>query len=183
MTLHHLHALDTSIRPRGMPVASDARAVRAALARPTVSRRQFLTTAAAVPVTLGVGRRGAAAAEEHRLPPSTAVIEECSAAPVPIPGGTNVRRELFGDDPRFPDRVSHTFLPGPGVEPATIFHFRGAVALLDIHGTGTRTVLDPLTGAVLQRTPHHPFTTHVRFMDGEYRGVDGRRHRGTFGFY
>jgi hypothetical protein len=183
MHLHPLHALYTAIRHRDMPGSREARAARSAMASPAVSRRQFLTTAAAVPVALGVGRRGAAAAAEHGLPPSTAVIEECSAAPVPIPGGTNVRRELFGDDPRFPDRVSHTFLPGPGVEPATIFHFRGEVALLDIHGTGTRTVLDPLTGAVLQRTPHHPFTTHVRFMDGEYLGVDGRQHRGTFGFY
>jgi hypothetical protein len=111
---------------------------------------------------------------------SSAASQGCNPAPVPIPGGFNARR-AFG--PRFPDRFFHLFLPGPGSEPSTIFNFRGKVAVLNIHGTGTRTELDPDTGVLLSQTPNLPYATDLRFMDGTYVGVDGEEHRGTFAFF
>jgi len=104
----------------------------------------------------------------------------CSPAPVPIPGGFNAK-EAFG--PRFPDRFFHFFLAGPGVEPSTIFNFKGKVGVQSIQGTGTRTLLDQVTGQVLSQTPNLPFATDLRFMAGQYIGVDGRQHQGTFAVY
>jgi hypothetical protein len=111
---------------------------------------------------------------------SSGASQGCSPDPVPIPGGFNARK-AFG--PRFPDRFFHLFLPGQGSEPSTIFNFRGKVAVLNIHGTGTRTELDPDTGVILSQTPNLPFATDLRFMHGTYVGVDGEEHRGTFAFF
>ena len=129
-------------------------------------------------MALGLGLRETA--EAKKLPPTTGVIEDCSPAPVPIPGGFNASEAL---GPRFPDKFFHLFLPGPGMEPATIFNFKGDAAILDIHGTGTRTELDPFTGEPVDEIPNLPFAADVRFMDGDYIGVDGKKHKGTFGFY
>jgi hypothetical protein len=104
----------------------------------------------------------------------------CSPAPVPIPGGFNAK-QAFGQ--RFPDRFFHLFLPGPGVEPSTIFNVKGTVAIQSIHGTGTRTELDPISGEPLGQTPNLPFATDVRFFQGSYVAVDGREHQGTFAFF
>jgi hypothetical protein len=107
-------------------------------------------------------------------------ILDCSPAPVPIPGGFNART-AFG--PRFPDKFFHLFLPGPTSEPSTIFNLSGRVAILNIHGTGTRTDLDPNNGDPIGTTPDLPFATDVRFMDGSYVAVDGKTYRGTFAFF
>jgi hypothetical protein len=129
-------------------------------------------------LTAGVGLQGRAEAMQN--PSTSLVTNNNSPAPVPIPGGFNARAAL---GPRFPDRLFHFFLPQPGLEPSMIFNFRGDVALLEIMGTGTRTQLDPLTGAVMGTTTGLPFVVDVRFMNGSYIGIDGSEHHGAFGFY
>ena len=100
-----------------------------------VSRRKALMAMGSASAYLGLKplARG-----EDSVSSSSGASQGCSPAPVPIPGGFNARR-AFG--PRFPDRFFHLFLPGPGSEPSTVFNFRGKVAVLNIHGTGTRTEL------------------------------------------
>jgi hypothetical protein len=68
----------------------------------------------------------------------------------------------------------HVFLAVPGREPSTIFDFRGAVAIMDLIGDGVRTVDGVEAPAA--------FRADLRFMQGEYVGLDGRRHRNSFGF-
>jgi hypothetical protein len=143
-----------------------------------LSRRQLLTTmgsAAAVLGTLPLAR-----AEQNAPLIFTGVSPASNPAPTPIPGGFNAR-DAFGD--RFPDRFFHLFLPGPGTEPSTIFNFHGKLAILNIHGTGTRTEFDPATKEPLDQTPNLPFATDVRFMQGSYVGIDGQQHQGAFAFF
>ena len=62
-------------------------------------------------------------------------------------------------------------------EPASITNFNGAVGIAYLSGTVRRTNL--LTGEV----DVLPFVdADMRFMQGVYRGVDGRPRQGTFGF-
>jgi hypothetical protein len=143
-----------------------------------LTRRTLISSAASAAMFLGL--EPLVRAEETGMPPSSGAIQGCSPAPVPIPGGFNARA-AFG--PRFPDKLFHLFLPGPGSEPSTIFNFSGTVAIQSIHGTGTRTELDPNTGEPLSETSNLPFATDLRFMDGTYVGVDGRKHPGTFAFF
>jgi len=146
------------------------------------SRRSFLRGSLA----LGAGSVGlvlfsermAAAGKRDEQPAQG--LNACSPAPVPIPGGFNARSALGS---RYPDQLFHLFLPAPGAEPSTIFNFQGTVAILNIHGTGTRTELDLFSGVPLNKTPNLPFATDVRFMHGTYVGVDGQPHRGTFAFF
>jgi len=143
-----------------------------------LSRRQLLTTMGSAATYLGL----APLARAGQSPPtaSSGVSPGSDPAPTPIPGGFNAQ-QAFG--PRFPNRFFHLFLPGPGTEPSTIFNFKGNVAILNIHGTGKRTNLDPDTAEFVSQTPHLPFATDVRFMQGTYVGVDGQEHQGTFGFF
>lgn len=67
----------------------------------------------------------------------------------------------------------HVQLIGPGHEPSTITDFNGFVGVADVQGTGTGT--GPGAGTLL-------FDTDMRFMSGEYVGVDGKHYHGTFGF-
>lgn len=143
-----------------------------------LTRRYFLTAMGSAATCLGL--RSFSVAEENDISSSADTFSSCSPAPVPIPGGFNARK-AFG--PRFPDRFFHLFLPGPGAEPSTIFNFRGKVAILNIHGTGTRTELDHDTAVPVNRTPNLPFATDVRFMQGVYIGVNGAEHQGTFAFF
>lgn len=142
-----------------------------------LSRRQILTGAGAAATYLSLLPLMHA---EGSLSLSSTALASCSPAPVPIPGGFNAK-QAFGA--RFPDRFFHFFLAGPGVEPSTIFNFKGKVGVQSIQGTGTRTLLDQITGQVLSQTPNLPFATDVRFMAGQYIGVDGRQHQGTFAVY
>lgn len=116
-----------------------------------MSRRQFLGTTAA----------GAAAAATSSL--WFPMLAEASGgrAPVPIPGG-------FA--PGF-----HAFL-GPGVEPSSIFNYRGTTGVATVQGTGTGTNTETGDQTALL------FDSDNRFMAGDYVGVDGRRHEGTFAF-
>ena len=118
--------------------------------RRALSRRQFLGASAGA---------GAALATSPLWMPTLA--EASRAEPVPIPGG-------------FAPGL-HAFL-GPGVEPSTIFNFRGVTGVATVQGTGTgwnTTTGEPT--ALL-------FDSDNRFMQGEYVDADGERHRGTFAF-
>jgi hypothetical protein len=126
---------------------------------PRMSRRQF-GRAMAGSAVLG----GAFGAGLMRPSPATAA----SFAPVPIPGGTPLLGGAF-----------HFFGPAAidpiDAEPSTITHMNGFVGLAYINGNVTRTNLS--TG----QSDKLPFLfTDMRFMTGEFRGLDGRVHRGTF---
>ena len=115
-----------------------------------MSRRQFLGTTAAA--------KAAVATSSMWFP----VIADASGRdPVPIPGGF------------FPGY--HAFL-GPGVEPSTIFNYRGTTGVAAIRGTGTGWNTE--TG---ESTPLL-FDSENRFMQGRYISANGQEHEGTFGF-
>jgi hypothetical protein len=116
------------------------------------SRRQFLGTSA-----------GAAAAMAT-TPMWFPVLADASGRdPVPIPGS-------FA-----PDSGYHAFL-GPSVEPSSIFNYRGVTGVAAVQGTGT--------GWNTEADESMPllFDSDNRFMRGQYIGMDGREHEGTFGF-
>ena len=122
------------------------------------SRRQFLGTAGATGVGLGLGSgllTSAAAAADSG---GSAVL------PRPIPSGFLTPVGVF----------IHHHLPGRGIEASQITDFRGTIGLAQLTGTGTGT----LNGTSRTLT----FEMDNRFMQGTYVGVDGRRHQGTFGF-
>jgi hypothetical protein len=132
-----------------------------------VSRRTFLTTAAAA------GTLGLVLGSGLRLPePAYAKHHRSGVAPKPIPGG------LTGEQFGFPGltELFHVFGPVPGGEVSTITDFNGFIGAAEIKGTGTGT--DPNTGDTQQLF----FDADMRFMHGRYIGVDGRHHHGTFGF-
>ena len=128
----------------------------------------------------GLSERTAVGTEQHAASAFLGTSPGSDPAPTPIPGGFNAR-DAFG--PRFPDRFFHLFLPGQGTEPSTIFNFHGKLAILNIHGTGTRTDFDPQSGQIANETPNLPFATDVRFMQGTYVGADGQQHQATFAFF
>ncbi|MEV0802905.1 hypothetical protein AB0I34_34805 [Kribbella sp. NPDC050281] len=84
-----------------------------------------------------------------------------TAAARPIPGGFQLTPG---------GEVFHVVLVGQG-EPSTITDFKGVVGATIIDGRGT--------GA----NSAHAFEVDVRFMDGTFIGLDGKRNVGTFGFY
>jgi hypothetical protein len=96
-----------------------------------------------------------------------------SAAPLPIPAG------IPNPFPGMP--TLHLNLPGPadapptpphvGHDPSTITDFNGFVGVARVQGTGT----DGSNNSLF-------WDADLRFMDGVYRGVDGRVHNGTFVF-
>ena len=88
------------------------------------------------------------------------------AAPKPIPGGF----QFTPGGPFF--HVSG----GPGGENSTITDFNGFIGAAFINGTGTGRDLN--TGAQSQLN----FDSDMRFMQGEYIGVDGKPYHGTFAF-
>ena len=133
------------------------------LLRPT-SRRHFIGTSAAAmgaATLIGAGAWHPALAAARR-----------PADPKPIPDGTPVLGGAF-----------HVYGPGfpgldpPDSEPSSITDFKGFVGLAYISGTVVRTQRS--TGE--QRTLPFLFSD-MRFMQGVYRGTDGRARRGTFGF-
>ena len=94
-----------------------------------------------------------------------------SVAPLPISGGfipnpfggPDVHQELPGP--------ADSTMPGIGGEPSTINDFNGFVGVVHIQGTGR----DGDGHTLL-------WDADLRFMQGDYRGVDGRLHSGTFAF-
>lgn len=124
-----------------------------------ISRRQFARTAAG----------SAFAAVGSRLwTPS--LVEAASFAPVPIPGGSPVLGGAY-----------HVFGPAAfdpiDAEPATITNLDASVGLAYVSGMVTQT--NTKTGEVVRL----PFVnSDMRFMQGVFRGTDGKVHRGAFAF-
>ena len=128
----------------------------------SMTRRQFAgraARAAMMGVALGAAWRPAMA------------LHHGSSEPVPIPGGTPALGGGF-----------HVFGPTPDgsfdpidAEPSTITDFNGFVGLAYLNGMVTRT--NRATGEV-RRLPS--VGSDMRFMQGEYRGEDGKMHHGTF---
>lgn len=101
------------------------------------------------------------------LRPDLAAAAPTSADPRPIPGGITP----FGPG----TELYHVVFPARDAENATITDFDGVVGVVEIDGTGTGT--DTKTGA----TSRLRFDgTDVRFMQGTYVGMDGKRHQGTW---
>jgi hypothetical protein len=88
------------------------------------------------------------------------------AAPRPIPGGFNQKFKMVPNN-----AAIHVLPPGIGFEMSTIGDFHGIVAGSEIRGTAHGS--DGTTW---------DFDTDMRFMRGTYVGLDGRVHKGTFGF-
>jgi hypothetical protein len=112
-----------------------------------------------------------AAPRRSRRAPALERLEDRSVpavAPLPIPGG------LPGFHPG--DPFEHLNLPGPadapppiGNEPSSITNFNGFVGVAHFEGTGR----DGAGHTLL-------WDADLRFMQGTYRGVDGKPHHGTF---
>jgi len=117
-----------------------------------LSRRQFLGASAAA--------TGAAMTAPLWVP---ALAEASSVDPTPIP------ETLFGVTP------FHILLPGTG-EPGMITDFNGVAGVAAVSGAGTGT--NTSTGA----TTHLVFDADMRFQQGQYIGMDGQNHEGTFVF-
>jgi hypothetical protein len=131
-------------------------------AGPTASRRRFAHAAAGTAFAGAVGSR-------LWRPERT---EAASFAPVPIPGGSPVLGGSY-----------HVFGPGPAgigidpidAEPSTITNLNGSVGLAYVSGMVTQT--NTKTG----ETARYPFRdSDMRFMQGNFRGTDGRVHQGAF---
>jgi hypothetical protein len=125
-----------------------------------MSRRRFTRTVAGGAFAAAVGSRLW----------TTTPVEAASFAPVPIPGGSPVLGGGF-----------HVFGPAAfdpiDAEPVTITNLNADVGLAYVSGMVTRT--DTKTGDV-QRLP---FTdSDMRFMQGVFRGADGKVHQGAFAF-
>ena len=115
-----------------------------------MSRRQFLATTAAA--------SGAVVTAPVWL---LSLVDASSVDPTPIPGG-------FGGG-------FHVFL-GPGVEPSTIFNYKGVTGVATVQGKGTGWNTE--TGEATR----YSFDSDNRFMRGTYISVNGQEHKGTFGF-
>jgi len=125
-----------------------------------VSRRQFARTVA--------GSAFAAAVGSRFFTPS--VVQAASFAPVPIPGGTPALGGAY-----------HVFGPAAfdpiDAEPATITNLNAKVGLAYVSGMVTQTNIK--TGDVVRL----PFVnSDMRFMQGVFRGTDGKVHQGAFAF-
>lgn len=128
-----------------------------------LGRRQFVRMAG-----LSAAALGAAMSWPRHL---FANAQAC-VSPNPIPGGFVFDSTLYHLLlPGFPPLGS----PDPAAnDPSSITDFNGHVGLAYVVGTGTHT--NKTSGVVRQL----PFGVDLRFMTGEYRGVDGRMYHGAF---
>ena len=131
-----------------------------------LTRSQFLATAS--------GAVGLALGSRSWVPDLVEAASRSGAVPRPIPGGLHFLELFFGYTP--PTELYHVFGVKPGVEPSTITDFRGFVGGAVIQGNVQQ--IDANTGATTLRF----FDNDMRFMKGDYIGVDGKQHTGTFGF-
>jgi hypothetical protein len=69
----------------------------------------------------------------------------------------------------------HIYGVDPSLEPSAITNFHGTVGAAVVDGTGTWSVEGKPAETLL-------FDTDLRFMQGVFRGTDGRNHNGTFAF-
>lgn len=128
--------------------------------QPSMTRRQFARAAAGTAIFGG--------ALGSRLVEPALAATRASFAPVPIPGGSPALGGSF-----------HVFGPNSidpiDAEPITITNFNGFVGLSYPSGMVTQT--NTRTGETLRL----PFiSSDMRFMQGIFRGADGRIHDGTF---
>ena len=123
--------------------------------RALLSRRQFMTaTAATTGVVLGSGLW---------MP---GLAQAWANAPRPIPGGFTFNGTFLHVDPMSPGLT----------ENSSIFDFHGSIGAAIIDGTGTGTNKNTGVTSTLN------FDTDMRFMQGVYIGLDGKKHSGTFSF-
>lgn len=120
-----------------------------------LSRRTFLETTAAIGAGFGLSQRA------YGAPP-------IGAAPRPIPGGI----QPFGPG----TEVFHVFPIAPGVDLSTITDLNGVVGGAEVDGAWSGGGVMPPDGTPLV------FDTDMRFMSGEYVGIDGKHHNGSFVF-
>ena len=125
-----------------------------------LSRRQFARTAAGGAFAAAVGSRLW----------TTSPVEAASFAPVPIPGGSPALGGAY-----------HVFGPAAfdpiDAEPVTITNLNASVGLAYVSGMVTQT--NTKTGEVVRL----PFVdSDMRFMQGVFRGTDGKVHPGAFAF-
>jgi len=121
-----------------------------------VSRRAFMGGAAGLTAT-------ALGASMLRAPAAWA-----KSASLAVPKPTTSVFSLGGQD-------FHLSFFGHGVDPSSITDFNGFVGVADVQGTGTATNADGSQEPLF-------FDTDMRFMDGQFVGVDGKVHQGVFGF-
>jgi hypothetical protein len=124
-----------------------------------VSRRRFLQT--------GAGALAAGAVLGRQLvKPATAYV--AGDDPIPVPGSPLLA----------PFHVwAPIFIDSIDAEPATVTNFNGVVGIAYLNGSVTRTNM--VTG---ERDVLPFLDADMRFMQGVYRGVDGKPRQGTFGF-
>jgi hypothetical protein len=101
---------------------------------------------------------GAAVTSGLWLPMLAHADDEATVLPQPIAGNPS----LGG---------FHIQLPASGTDGSAITDFKGRIGVAHISGTGTAS--DGVSSV---------YDADMRFMQGEYVGVDGHRHEGTFGF-
>jgi hypothetical protein len=95
-----------------------------------------------------------------------------NAAPMPIPGGF----QPFGPAGPLFHVLGGLNPDGSLAEPSSITDFNGVISITFVMGNGTGT--DTNTGAATRLI----VDSDMRFMSGEYIGVDGHHYHGTFGF-
>ncbi len=148
-----MHARHLALRRRSIAAGSRS-----------LSRRRFMQTSGVVAAGAVFGSGLLRPRVLHAASPDD---------PLPIPGGTPALGGAF-----------HFYGPTPDgsfdpidAEPITITNLDGVVGLAYIDGTVVRTRIS--TG----EQEELPFTgADMRFMQGVYRGVDGKPRQGTFGF-
>jgi hypothetical protein len=144
------------------------------LQQKSLSRRNLIRgvagTAAGAGLLLGSGLRFSARADDD----DEGKHGKCNAVPRPIPHiSTPPGTHFF-----FPGPVdaSPTTSPNTGHDPSIITDFSGVIANADLVFSGMGTNLN--TGV----SAKYDFHADMRVMDGVFVGLDGERHRGTFGF-
>ncbi len=130
-----------------------------------LTRRQFVATATGtLGLVLGSGLRM----------PKLADAQVSSVLPKPIPGGI----QFLGPG----TEIFHVFGPlaARGNDPSTITDFTGVIAAAEIQGHVTVTPPVTIGTGTLSRLF---FDNDMRFMKGQYIGVDGQQHTGTFSLF
>jgi hypothetical protein len=93
---------------------------------------------------------------------------ECGADPIPVPG-SRFLAPFHVWAPIFVDSID--------AEPSSITNFNGVVGMTYASGMVRR------TNVLTHEVQDLPFLdADMRFMQGVYRGVDGKPRQGTFGF-
>ena len=134
----------------------------------TISRRQFMgTTAAATGIALTSGVWMPELVQAAGTDPLAGLNALGGAMPNPIRGGVKTPFGVF---------IHHHPFPPDPFDPQEIGDFDGFVGLIKASGTGTGT--DTTTGA----TTPLLFATDSGFIVGNYVGMDGKTHSGTFAF-